>query len=120
MQSYALDSQNNMFLDPVTKQIARVSDGAEVTQHVRSRLLFYRGESPLDTTQGVDYFGSIFTKPADLPLTEGLLKTEILLTPGMGELTEFGIEFNSADRKLSVSWQGFSTFGTVEGSTVNV
>ena len=117
---YALNSQNGMFLDESTGQISRASDGAEVTQHVRSRLLFYLGESPLDTTQGVDYFGQILIKPANLPVAESLIKFEILATPGMNELTEFGLEFDSATRKLTVSWEGNTTFGTVSGSTVNV
>jgi len=119
MESYALDSENNIFLD-TNGSIKRVSDGAETVQHVRSRLLFYLGESPLDTSQGVPYFEEIFVKPVDLPQAESLLKTIIIQTPGVQELIDFGLEFDSSTRNLSVTWEAISTFGDVIGATVNV
>ena len=42
MKSRALNANNDIYLS--RRSIATVKDGAEVVQHVRSRLLFYLGE----------------------------------------------------------------------------
>lgn len=119
MNSYSLDSGNNITLD-TDNSIKRLDKGAEVVQSVRSRLLFYFAESPLDTSKGVPYFEKIFVKPANLPETESILKTEIIKTDGVQELTDFGLEFDSNTRKLTVSWKAVSIYGDVIGATVNV
>ena len=119
MRSFALDSGNNLILQS-DGQLQVVDEGAEVVQHVRSRLLFYRGEAPLDTTQGVPYLQQIFGKPVDLPLAESILKTEILQTPGIAELIDFGLQYDSETRRLAVDFEASTTFGTVVGATINV
>lgn len=119
MISLALDSSNNLILG-ANGQLTTVDEGAEVVQHVRSRLLFYRGESPIDTTQGVPYFEQIFVKPTNLPLAESLLKTEILQTSGVAALTDFGLQYDSNSRELTVTFASETTFGTVVGATINV
>lgn len=119
MISLALNSSNNLILD-ANGQLTTVNDGAEVVQHVRSRLLFYRGESPVDITQGVPYFEQIFVKPTNLPLAESLLKTEILQTPGVAQLIDFGLEYDSNSRELTITFEAETTFNTVIGATINV
>lgn len=119
MNSYSLDSGNNIQLG-TDNRINRVDKGAEVVQSVRSRLLFYLAESPLDTSKGVPYFEKIFTKPANLPETESILKTEIIRTDGVQELLDFGLEFDSKTRNLTIEWRAISIYGDVIGATVNV
>lgn len=117
MKSRALNSDNDIFKE--RGAIAMVQDGAEVVQHVRSRLLFYYEECVWDTQAGVPYFQRIFQKPADLPGAEAILKAEILQTPGVAELLDFGLEFNRETRFLRVTWQARSAYGTVVGATLN-
>ena len=50
----ALDSNNDLVVQP--GKLKTVEEGAEVVQHVRSRLLFYLGEWFLDIHAGVPYF----------------------------------------------------------------
>lgn len=118
MLSRALDANNDIF--PRQGAIALVSDGAEVVQHVRSRLLFYMEECAWDQTAGVPYFQRIFVKPADLAQTESLLKTEIIKTPGVATLIDFAMKFDSGTRKLTVTWKAETTYGTVVGATINI
>ena len=113
----ALNSDNDMFAED--GKIKRVYDGAQVVQHVRSRLLHYLGEWFLDTLAGVDYFGKIFVKPADLAETEAELKTTILETPGFNTLDTFEMAFDNTTRLLTVSWTGTTTAGDAIGATVN-
>lgn len=117
MKSRALNADNDIFKE--RGAIALVSDGAEVVQHVRSRLLFYYQECVWDTEAGVPYFQRIFQKPADLSGAEAILKAEIIQTPGVAELLDFGLEFNRQTRFLRVTWQARTTYGSVVGATLN-
>lgn len=118
MLGRALNTNNDIFLQG--NSIATVKDGAEVVQHVRSRLLFYLEECAWNTAAGVPYFQRIFKKPANLAEAEALLKTEIIQTSGVKELLDFQLSFNSATRKLSVSFVAETTYGSVERATINL
>lgn len=118
MKSRALNAANDIFAR--NGAIATVQDGAEVVQHVRSRLLFYLEECAWDQTAGVPYFQRIFKKPANLAEAEALLKTEIIQTPGVSELIDFALQYNANTRRLTVTWQAETTYGSVVGSTINL
>jgi hypothetical protein len=113
----ALDANNDIFLD--RNRLAMVSDGAEVVQHVRSRLLFYLGECAWDTTAGVPYFQRIFVKPMNLPQTEAILKAVIIRSPGVAQLLDFTMAYTSANRQLAVTYKAETTYGVVVGATLN-
>lgn len=113
----ALDENNDIFLR--RSQIATVKDGAELVQHVRSRLLFYLGECAWATDQGVPYFQRIFVKPMNLPETESIFKAEILNTTNVQRLTDFQMTYNSANRRLAVVFEAETTYGVVTGATLN-
>jgi len=117
-QNYSLDTNYNMFVDEQGR-LARVFNGAQVVQLVRSRLQFYLGEAPTDTSAGVPYIERIFKKPADLPEAESILKTTILQTVGVADLTDFGLEFNSTTRQLAVTYEGTTIFGEIIGDSLN-
>lgn len=113
----ALDESNDIFMS--RRRIAVVSDGAEVVQHVRSRLLFYLGECAWSVDTGVPYFQRVFVKPMNLPETEAILKSVILKSPNVAKLLDFSMSFNSANRMLAVAWQAETTYGVLVGATLN-
>lgn len=113
----ALNENNDIFM--LRRSIAVVSDGAEVVQHVRSRLLFYLGECVWAVNTGVPYFQRVFVKPMNLPQVEAILKSVILKSPGVSKLLDFSMSFNSANRQLAVAWQAETTYGVVVGATLN-
>ncbi|MCY1456088.1 hypothetical protein D9M71_732850 [compost metagenome] len=117
MISRALDAKNDIFLN--RNRIAVVSDGAEVVQHVRSRLLFYLGECTWDTTAGVPYFQRIFVKPLNLPQVEAILKAVIIQSPNVAKLLDFSMAYTSSTRQLVVAFEAETTYGVVFGATVN-
>lgn len=117
MISRALDSNNDIFVQ--RRAIALVSDGAEVVQHVRSRLLFYLGECSWAVNTGVPYFTRVFIKPMNLAEVESILKSVIILTPGVQKLLDFKMSFNSTTRQLAVAFEAETTYGVVTGATLN-
>jgi len=115
----ALDSNNDLIIEK--GQFKTVKDGAEVVQHVRSRLLFYLGEWFLDLNSGTPYFQQIFVKPTNLSLVESILKSRILNTPGVDKLTEFSMTYEGGSiRKLSVSFSAETTYGTINSEEVTI
>lgn len=119
MISRALDSNNDLVIKK--GQFDIVNDGAEVVQHVRSRLLFYTEEWFLDTISGTPYFQSIFIKPVNLANVESILKQRILQTPGVNELTEFAMNYDGGNsRKLTVVFSALTDFGFIDQDEVTI
>ncbi len=117
----ALDSNNDLIVEKGNFKL--VEDGAEVVQHVRTRLLEYLGEWFLDISSGTPYFEKIFIKPANLANVESILKIRILQTDGVLKLNEFAMDFESVnERELKVSFSAETIFGeiNVERVTINV
>jgi len=118
MISRGLTTNNDLILK--NSRIAIVEDGAEVVQHVRTRLLFYLGEWFLDRDAGVPWFQQVFVKPADIANTESLIKAVILRTPGMLILTSFSLDFDRTTRRLSVEFRGETIYDTIIDETVEL
>lgn len=114
----ALNSDNDIFLE--NGQFALVEEGAETVQHVRTRLLFYRGEWFLDLEAGVPYFEEIFVKPVNLANVESILKQTILQTDGVERLLTFSLDYENTTRKLTVEFSAETIYGLLEGVTINV
>lgn len=114
--NYALNSSNDIFL--TNGRIQRVSEGAQVLQNVRCRLLTYLGEWFLNTQVGVPYFQEIFTKPANLARAESVIKRTILRTTGVEQIISFQLNFNRTTRRLSVEFEAATTFEDINSGEV--
>lgn len=114
-----LDSNNDLIINEGRLKI--VEEGAEVVQHVRSRLQFYLEEWFLDLNSGTPYFQQIFTKPVNLANIESIFKTRILNTPGVNILTSFALNYEGASiRKLTVSFSAETIYGTIDNEQVTI
>lgn len=118
MISRALNANNDIFVE--NGSFRTVTDGAEVLQHVRSRLLFYRGEWFLNLSSGVPYFESIFVKPANLANVESILKSTILNTPGVEKLIAFSMNYDNNARALSVTFTAETVYGEINNEEVTI
>lgn len=116
MISRALDSNNDLVIK--SGVIQTISNGEEVLQHVRTRLLFYKYEWFLNKNAGVPYFTEIFNKPVDLGKVESVLKSVILKTEGVLKLIEFSTEFNNETRVLKVSFSAETNWGELNSNEV--
>ena len=84
--------------------ISLVSESEEVVQNVKCRLMHYLSEWFMDESLGVPYFEKIFTKPANIALTESILKKTIIQTTGVNRLKSFYMSFDSPSRSLSITF----------------
>lgn len=97
----ALDPEtNDLFLDG--RELAVVTDGEAVGQHVRQRLMTFAGEWFLDTTAGVPWLAQIMGAKYDPALAEAVVKAEILDTAGVVEITGFSVGFDQGVRRLNI------------------
>lgn len=114
-----LDSNNDLIIQG--GQLRLVEDGAEVVQHVRTRLQFYLEEWFLDLQAGTPYLQQIFTKPVNLANIESIFKSKILNTPGVEKLIEFAMDYEGQSvRRLTVSFSAETTFGTIDNEKVTI
>ena len=92
---------NDLHLDE-GGSLAVVTDASTVAQHVRQRLMTYRGEWFLDTTAGVPWLTDLMGKAYDPALAEAVLKAEVLATDGVAAIESFSIGFRGDVRELSI------------------
>lgn len=119
MIGHALNSSNDFIIEGGQRKTVR--DGAEVVQHVRSRLMLFEEEYALDKTQGTPWYQEVFVRPANLRLVESIIKERILGTDGLDRIIEFNIDsFDAQTRKLTISFSAETTYGLIEGETINV
>lgn len=117
----ALDAGTwDLFLD-ANGDLAMVSDGEEVVQHVKQRLDFFQGDWFLDLSQGLPWYQEILgprrfnTATSQQAYTESFLKAEILGTPGVTGLLTFAFTFDEVNRaarfdfRFDTLWGDFGT-----------
>ncbi len=82
-----------------------VYDAEAVGQHARQRITFFLGEWFLDRSIGVDWFGRAFGRQGEkiAAVADGMLKREILDTPGVTEIVEYDSAFDKASRGHKVN-----------------
>lgn len=109
----ALDSNNDILIRNGSFALTR--DGAQVTQHVRTRLQFYLGEWFADNRAGTPWFQEIFVKPFNIGAVEAIIKSRIANTPDLKEIVEFSLSVPTpANRQLVVSFSAETTFGVID------
>lgn len=115
----ALDSNNDLIVNK--GQIQLVEEGAEIVQHVRTRLLFYMEEWFLDLNAGVPYFQQIFVKPVNLANVESIFKTKIIDTPGVDRLVSFSMDYEGgSSRELTVAFSAETIYGIIDNLEVTI
>lgn len=92
---------NDLFLDG-SNNLGVVTGAKAVGQHIRQRLMTYRGEWFLDTTAGVPWLDEIMARRYDPALAEAVVKAEILDTDAVTEITSFSVGFVRDVRQLRI------------------
>lgn len=82
-----------------------------IVQKLKIRLLFFAQEWFLDTREGVPYYDSVLVKNPNVPNIDTILKTVVLETLGVIELTSYQSTYDNALRKLTVVFQCRTDFG---------
>lgn len=103
-------SRIGLAIDPVTNDLCfdetgamkTVIDAHAVGQHVRQRLMTFKGEWFLDTRVGVPWLDQILGKGFNPALGEAVVKASILATAGVKAISDCSVTFGRATRGLFI------------------
>jgi hypothetical protein len=89
-------------------------DNAErVAQQIKIQLLTFLGEWFLDVTHGVPYLNYVLVKNPNFTLIRELFREQILKVNGVSNLVSIDIDFNSATRKMLLSYEAETEYGMI-------
>jgi hypothetical protein len=94
-------------------ELTTVSSLDAIAQHVKVRLLFFKGEWELNLDEGVPYWTDILVIGPDLRAIESLLRQVVLGTPGITSIVSFSIAHDRANRTLEATFEAITTDGLV-------
>lgn len=102
-------------LDPLTHDldVANITiDGEEATyQEIKTRLLFFRGESFTDRTEGVPWFQEILVKGGDLGRAKAIVRAAIASVPAVVDVPVVDLSLDPETRELSIYFEARSRDG---------
>jgi hypothetical protein len=82
-----------------------------LAQKLKIKLLFFFKEWFLDTTKGMDFYGTLFVKNPNLNAVDNMIKITIVDTEGVLELLEYNADYSFSDRKLNVTFKVNTIYG---------
>lgn len=91
-----------------------------ILQEIRRRCLFWRGESFMDVTAGIDFPGEVFTKPPNIPAAQSAFRRELLAVQGVASVQEVTAAYVAAERRLTISFKATLSDGTALADVVEV
>ena len=107
-------------LDPISHDMAflnydelLVSGKDQCAQAVKMSLLYILGELFDNTTQGVDYFGTIFSKGVDPATIDAMLKSTIMATPEVTNIISYDSAIDKGNRSISVNAKIDTVYGQI-------
>jgi hypothetical protein len=97
----------------VNGDLATVSGSAAILQNILQTLGVFLGEWFLNTSLGIDYFGSVLTKNPNQQIIDAIFISQILAVPGVTALTAYSFTRNNAFRSLAINFTAQTTQGIV-------
>lgn len=99
-----IENQND--LEIINKDFQLTNDLSRyVSQKLRIRLSFFKGEWYLNINKGLPYYEEIFVKNPNLSYIEDLIILEINTCPGVEELLEFNLLYENINRELLIDFK---------------
>ncbi len=94
-----------------------VITGAEaLKQRLKNRMLLWSGEWFLAPAVGIYWLDILEAKPPDLVQVKKELRDELLSDPAVTVVTEFTLDFDKLNRRLSIAWTVDGDLGLVSGN----
>ena len=103
---------HDLYIDAASLDLQLVTGVDAVVQALKIRLAFIFQEWYLDGVQGVRYFDYMQQKNPDIGLVDSVIKTTIIETPDVLELLAYRSEYSAAQRRMSVTFEVNTVFGT--------
>jgi len=112
-----VENENNLEL--INKDFQLTSSLSRyVSQKLRIRLSFFRGEWYLNINKGIPYFESVFVKNPNISFIEDLIILEINTCPGVEELLNLNLEVEKSTRELIINFTVKLEDGEILNGTV--
>lgn len=99
---YLDPNTHDLVLDNFTFKITNTKQD-EITQRLKVKLLYFKGEWIHNLNYGVPYFQEIFIKGVDLESIDEIYRTQIASEAGVTDLISYSSSFNSSTRELTVN-----------------
>jgi hypothetical protein len=112
MLDFALTKDHD--LDTSALDLTLVDGAKQVRQQLDIKLKLWKGEWFLDTDFGTPYIQDILGKQLTLSGVLAALRVSILEVEGVRSITEFDYTFTTQTRKLTVSFEVDTVYGTLE------
>ena len=93
--------------------IELVTDGAEVTQAAKIRLLHILGEWLWDYSLGVDWFGVCFASDSSTLQKKAQIQRALLSTPGLRRLLSLDFSVDSTERAAQIDFSADTDYGVI-------
>jgi len=90
-----------------------VEDLAAISQAVRTRLRFFRGEWFGDLDVGVPYYENVYLKNPNMLVVRETLRAAIIGTTGIAEILTFDVTLDAATRTLSLAFSARADTGAL-------
>ncbi len=88
---------------------------AMIRQNIAARFKFFLGEWFLDLREGIPYYRDILGKNPDVNVASSIFRQVLKETPGVLEIRDFVLRFDSSIREIN-----FRFTCLVEGGTISV
>ncbi len=98
--------------------LVRARGTPALLQRVRVAVLLWLGEWFLDVSAGTDWRQVFEAKPPDPERAQGLLRTRILSVAGVRSVDSVSVSFDSAERRLSLSYTATGESGEALADTL--
>ena len=97
-------------------RLTLLSGPFEKAQKILNRLRLFKGEWFLDTRIGVPYFTVVLIKNPDLDIVKRLFRRVVLSVPGVVDLPEIQVTWDTKARTLAYSFRAIDDAGNlIEG-----
>ncbi len=82
-------------------------------QAIKSRLLFFKGESFIDAREGVPWYTEILIKGVDLARVRAVIRQAIASVPGVVDVPRVDVVLDRTTRALTITWTARNATGRV-------
>lgn len=96
------------------------SKEVEITQRLKIKLLFFKGEWIHNVNFGIDYYGQVFVKGIDLEDIDDMFRTQISNEQGVVDLISYASSFDPSTRELNIQAKVLTDSGETLSLSFNV
>lgn len=110
---------HDLVLDNFTLKVTKTKE-EEITQRLKIKLLWWKGEWVFNLNFGIDYRNEVFVKGIDLDDIDEMFRLQIANEDGVRELISYSSSHNASTRELNVTAKVLIDSGEILNLSFNV